>query len=138
MIEKRFRVRFVLDKLYYSIMTPIEKISVGRSYMTYGEVVGCLNEQQSIIDEQKIAIDEMITDYKKLEEENKVLLGNLFERQEDFRKAEKEYHQRIMNYQEEIKRLEKMVWKIQWRFQQEVGIEKAKEHYQEIDKEMKE
>ena len=36
--------RFVLDKLYYTIMTPIEKISVGRSYMTYGEVVGCLNE----------------------------------------------------------------------------------------------
>ena len=40
--------------------------------------------------------------------------------------------------QEEIKRLEKMMWKIQWRFQQEVGIEKAKEHYREIDKEMEE
>lgn len=38
--------------------------------------------------------------------------------------------------QEEIKRLEKMIWKIQWRFQQEAGIEKAREHYQEIDKEM--
>lgn len=37
---------------------------------------------------------------------------------------------------EEIKRLEKIIWKIQWRFQQEVGIEKAKEHYQKIDKEM--
>lgn len=35
--------RFVLDKLYYPIMTPIEKISVGRNYMTYGEVVDLLN-----------------------------------------------------------------------------------------------
>lgn len=42
----------------------------------------------------------------------------------------------IIKQDEEIKRLEKMIWKIQWRFQQEVGIEKAKEHYQEIDKEM--
>ena len=40
--------------------------------------------------------------------------------------------------QEEIKRLEKMIWKIQWRFQREVGIEKARKHYQEIDKEMNE
>lgn len=39
-------------------------------------------------------------------------------------------------FKEEIKRLEKMIWKIQWRFQQEVGIEKAKEHYKDIDKEM--
>lgn len=44
----------------------------------------------------------------------------------------------ITKQDEEIKRLEKMIWKIQWRFQQEAGIEKAKEHYQEIDKEMKE
>lgn len=36
--------RFVLDKLYYTIMTPIEKISVGRNYMTYREVVDSLNE----------------------------------------------------------------------------------------------
>lgn len=48
--------RFVLDKLYYSIMTPIEKISVGRCYMTYREVVDTLNEQQATI--------------KRLEEEN--------------------------------------------------------------------
>lgn len=41
--------RFVLDKLYYTIMTPIEKISVGRSYMTYREVVNLLNEQQATI-----------------------------------------------------------------------------------------
>ena len=44
----------------------------------------------------------------------------------------------ITALKEEIKRLEKMIWKIQWRFQQEVGIEKAREHYQEIDKEMNE
>ena len=31
-----------------------------------------------------------------------------------------------------------MIWKVQWRFQQEVGIEKARKHYQEIDKEMRE
>ena len=36
-------------------------------------VVKKLNEQQSIIDEQKIAIDEMITDYKNLEKENEQL-----------------------------------------------------------------
>lgn len=44
----------------------------------------------------------------------------------------------ITALKEEIKRLEKMIWKIQWRFQQEVGIEKAREHYREIDKEMEE
>lgn len=44
----------------------------------------------------------------------------------------------IIKQDKEIKRLEKMIWKIQWRFQQEVGIEKAKEHYQEIDNEMEE
>lgn len=31
-----------------------------------------------------------------------------------------------------------MTWKTQWRFQQEVGVKKTKEHYQEIDKEIKE
>ena len=36
-------------------------------------VVKKLNEQQSIIDEQKIVIDEMITDYKNLEKENEQL-----------------------------------------------------------------
>ena len=42
--------RFVLDKLYYTIMTPIEKISVGKNYITYGEVVDLLNEQQARIE----------------------------------------------------------------------------------------
>ena len=43
--------QFALDKLYYSIMTPIEKISVGRNYITYGEVVDLLNKQQATIEE---------------------------------------------------------------------------------------
>ena len=45
--------RFVLDKLYYTIMTPIEKISVGRNYITYGEVVDLLNKQQATIEMYK-------------------------------------------------------------------------------------
>ena len=45
--------RFVLDKLYYTIMTPIEKISIGRNYMTYGEVVDLLNEQHETIKQLK-------------------------------------------------------------------------------------
>ena len=36
-------------------------------------IVGRLNEQQDTIGEQKIAIDELITDYKKLEKENEQL-----------------------------------------------------------------
>ena len=36
-----------------------------------------LNEQQSIIGEQKIAIDEMLTDYKNLEKENEQLRKEL-------------------------------------------------------------
>lgn len=50
----------------------------------------------------------------------------------------KELQVKVLNLELEIKRLEKMMWKIQWRFQHEVGIEKAREHYQEIDKEMEE
>lgn len=84
------------------------------------EVAPILNEQQAILNALKEENDnckndyrELFSNYVALEEKNEQL-------------------------QEEIKRLEKMIWKIQWRFQQEVGIEKAKEHYQEIDKEMEE
>ena len=55
--------RFVLDKLYYAIMTPIEKISVGRSYMTYGEVVDCLNElfeENEQLQQELQGMDELI------------------------------------------------------------------------------
>ena len=34
-------------------MTPIEKISVGRCYMTYREVVDTLNKQQATINKLK-------------------------------------------------------------------------------------
>lgn len=64
--------RFVLDKLYHTIMTPIEKISVGRNYMTYGEVVGCLNEQQATITELESklqAVTMLKDDYEELIED---------------------------------------------------------------------
>ena len=41
--------------------------------MTALKVTKKLNEQQDTIGEQKIAIDELITDYKKLEKENEQL-----------------------------------------------------------------
>ena len=74
--------QFALDKLYYSIMTPIEKISVGRCYMTYREVVDTLNEQQSIITKLKELNDDkgkriisLIRINKTLKEENEQLRG---------------------------------------------------------------
>ena len=53
--------------------------------LNWEDVVDKLNEQQAIIDEQKIAIDELITDYKKLEKENEQLKLRIafFEEQED-------------------------------------------------------
>ena len=53
--------------------------------LDWEDVVDLLNEQQAIIDEQKIAIDELITDYKKLEKENEQLKLRIafFEEQED-------------------------------------------------------
>ena len=51
--------QFILDKLYYTIMTPIEKISVGRNYMTYREVVDSLNEQQATIEELQQKYDKL-------------------------------------------------------------------------------
>ena len=53
--------------------------------LNWEDVVDLLNEQQAIIDEQKIAIDELITDYKKLEKENEQLKLRIafFEEQED-------------------------------------------------------
>lgn len=77
------------------------------------QIVKILNKQQSTITE----LERKLKKYTKIGEEQL---------------------KQIIELQEEIKRLEKMIWKIQWRFQQEVGIEKAREHYQEIDKEMEE
>ena len=42
--------------------------------LNWEDVVQKLNKQQDIIGEQKIAIDELITDYKKLEKENEQLI----------------------------------------------------------------
>ena len=44
------------------------------TFLNWGDVVDLLNEQQDTIGEQKIAIDELITDYKKLEKENEKLI----------------------------------------------------------------
>ena len=53
--------------------------------LNWEDVVDLLNEQQDTIGEQKIAIDELITDYKKLEKENEQLKLRIafFEEQED-------------------------------------------------------
>lgn len=67
-------------------------------HFNFKSAVDCLNQQQATITE--------------LEEETEVLLENLFERQEDFRKSEKEYHERIMNYQTEIKGLENIIFNL--------------------------
>jgi len=58
-------------------------------------LIRLLNEQQSIIDEQKIAIDEMITDYKNLEKVN-----------EDLREVNKENQ---LLHEENVKQCER--WK---------------------------
>ena len=62
--------RFILcNKTTYSnVWDTWEKQCYGWEY-----VVSLLNEQQDTIGEQKIAIDELITDYKKLEKENEQL-----------------------------------------------------------------
>ena len=65
--------RFVLDKLYYTIMTPIEKISVGRCYMTYREVVETLNEQQVTI----IELERKLKKYAKIGEEQLKQISDL-------------------------------------------------------------
>lgn len=43
------------------------------TFLSWEDVVYKLNKQQDIIGEQKIAIDELVTDYKKLEKENEQL-----------------------------------------------------------------
>ena len=54
--------------------------------LNWEDVVDLLNEQQDTIGEQKIAIDELITDYKKLEKKN-----------EQLRKQIQNYEQLISN-----------------------------------------
>jgi len=72
MSEKRFTD--TNDGIYDNQEKRLYKISAYEFFdCETDEVVDLLNEQQSIIDEQKIAIDEMITDYKNLEKENEML-----------------------------------------------------------------
>lgn len=72
-------------------------------------VIDMLNELNDERMMYKTTIDKRIIE---LEEENKVLLENLFERQEYFRKSDKEYHERIMKYQTEIKGLKNTIFNL--------------------------
>ena len=62
------RFEFYSDDLVIGVLDTV----TGRTFNSF-EIVDCLNEQQDTIGEQKIAIDELITDYKKLEKENEQL-----------------------------------------------------------------
>lgn len=68
MIKKRFRE--TERNCYY---TSLVFDNQTQEELGTSKVVALLNEQQDIIGEQKIAIDELITDYKKLEKENEQL-----------------------------------------------------------------
>ena len=72
MSEKRFRVNDLVKYVYSDIGEYVDE-KYTDTPLRNDEVCKILNEQQAIIDEQKIAIDEMITDYKKLEKENEWL-----------------------------------------------------------------
>lgn len=85
--------QFALDKLYYSIMTPIEKISVGRNYITYGEVVDLLNEQQATIQFLQNEIDELKKDidiYKYEEKKHSETARKLYEENEQLKQILKD------------------------------------------------
>ena len=80
MSEKRFAIKSQDD--YWAVVDNHnnDKVCIINGIHTEIEAIWLcdfMNEQQSIIDEQKIAIDEMITDYKKLEKENKQLQAEL-------------------------------------------------------------
>ena len=67
MSEKRFRLIRIDDYVFQIHDTDNDL------YLVAEQICNLLNEQQSIIDEQKIAIDEMLTNYKNLEKENEQL-----------------------------------------------------------------
>ena len=62
-----------------------------------------LNEQQSIIGEQKIAIDEMITDYKNLEKENGQLRHEI-EIEKKWQLAQDRYYVKIKEENEQLRK----------------------------------
>ena len=53
------------------------------TFLSWEDVVYKLNKQQDIIGEQKIAIDELVTDYKKLEKENEQLKNKIYVLEDD-------------------------------------------------------
>lgn len=73
MSEKRF-IRNIMGNIYDSKTDKwFEEDYKGKPLDYDDDLIVFLNEQQDIIGEQKIAIDEMMIDYKKLEKENEQL-----------------------------------------------------------------
>lgn len=76
MSEKRFTIKPQDD--YWAVVNNYngDKVCIINGIHTEIEakwLCDFMNEQQTTIDEQKIAIDEMLIDYKKIEEENEQL-----------------------------------------------------------------
>ena len=155
MSEKRFKLDFD-NHSQGSIMDRQDKYGQYCRLYDFGEVgrqqiVNLLNEHKEIGDDlyncrlNKDIVSEKLKLWQDtLAEYDIYTIKDLYESFELDAKTSKEKDKKIkelevkvLNLELEIKRLEKMIWKIQWRFQQEVGIEKAREHYREIDKEMK-
>ena len=127
MREKRFRTNDLVKFDYSDIGEYIDENHTDRP-LRNDEVCKLLNELHEENQQLKNDCGILVQSNQEYRKENEQL-RRLFEEKEQLI---------TINLTEEIKRLEKMIWKIQWRFQQEVGIEKAKEHYREIDKEMEE
>ena len=77
--------------------------------LNWGDVVDLLNEQQDTIGEQKIAIDELITDYKKLEEEKVELMEDCACQYKQIQKLESENEDLREVNKETVKQCER--WK---------------------------
>ena len=78
------------------------------TFLNWEDVVKKLNEQQDTIGEQKIAIDELITDYKKLEKENRKLRKDLYIVQTDCKNA-KESKEHWINKAKELEEKNKQI-----------------------------
>ena len=77
--------------------------------LNWEDVVDLLNEQQDTIGEQKIAIDELITDYKKLEEEKVELMEDCACQYKQIQKLESENEDLREVNKETVKQCER--WK---------------------------
>ena len=80
--ERYFKVEYDEEWYLFDSNTISEELVTEQAEYGYGvfanslspsEICERLNELQSIINEQRIAIDEMVTDYKNLEKENEQL-----------------------------------------------------------------